>query len=101
MPLAHVVTFTFSPDLPAGTLSTLADRLDELSAACPGIESYRHGPDQRDRPGNADYAVTAVFENEDAFTAYLTSPDHRRIVTELIGPHLVAKSSVQFPIPLG
>ncbi|MEE2058077.1 Dabb family protein [Rhodococcus artemisiae] len=51
------------------------------------------------RPGNADYAVSAVFTDHDALTAYMASPEHQRIVTELIEPHLQDKSSVQFPVP--
>ena len=99
MPIGHVVTFTFTPDVPAATLTALGESLDALSAAAAGIESYRHGPDLRVRPGNADYAVSAVFTDHDSLTAYMTSPEHQRIITELIVPHLRDKSSVQFPVP--
>ncbi|MFF2111804.1 Dabb family protein [Rhodococcus koreensis] len=98
MAIGHVVIFTFMPDLPTATLTALAESLDALSAATAGIESYQHGPDLRIRPGNADYAVSAVFTDHDALTAYMTSPEHQRIITELIVPHLRDKSSVQFPV---
>ncbi|MFD9664139.1 Dabb family protein [Rhodococcus sp. NPDC059968] len=99
MPIGHVVTFTFTSDISAETLTALGESLDALSAAAAGIESYRHGPDLRVRSGNADYAVSCVFTDHDALTAYMTSPEHQRLITELIQPHLQGKSSVQFSVP--
>jgi hypothetical protein len=101
VPIGHVVTFTFAPNLPPATVTALGEALDALSAASPGIDSYRHGPDLRERPGNADYAVAAVFRDQNALAAYMASPEHQRIITELVEPHLQGKSSVQFPIVTG
>jgi hypothetical protein len=48
------------------------------------------------RPDNADYAVTAIFHDAASFDAYITSPEHLRIVSELVMPHLQSRSAVQF-----
>lgn len=95
MPVAHVVTFTFTPAATAETIDALAHALDTVSRACTGIDSYRHGADLRLREGTADYAVTAVFVDRDALQAYLADPGHQRLTTDF-APFIAAKSSVQF-----
>ncbi|MEE2058078.1 antibiotic biosynthesis monooxygenase family protein [Rhodococcus artemisiae] len=42
MPIGHVVTFTFTPDLSAEEVTALGESLDALSASVTGIESYWH-----------------------------------------------------------
>ena len=97
MPLCHLVTFTFKARTPAGAIAELGAALDGLSTRA-GAISYAHGQDLKIRPGNADYAVTAIFHDEAAFGAYITSPEHLRIVDELVTPHLQSRSAVQFSI---
>ncbi|MFC9836447.1 Dabb family protein [Rhodococcus sp. NPDC127530] len=99
MAIGHVVTFTFTPTASTETVTAIGEALDALSAASTGVESYLHGCDLQVRPGNADYAVSAVFRDRDALAAYMSSPEHQRIITELIHPHLQSKSSVQFLVP--
>jgi quinol monooxygenase YgiN len=97
MPLCHVVTFSFKAETSTEWIDVFGAALDELGAQTPTI-SYRHGRDAKLRPGNADYCVTAIFEDEAAFTAYLTSREHLRIVSELVAPQLQSRSAVQFSI---
>ncbi|WP_009478405.1 Dabb family protein [Rhodococcus sp. JVH1] len=96
MTITHVVTFTFKPDTSPKAIIKLSESLDEMASSLDGIESFRHGPDVQVRKGNADYAVSAVFSDRDSFAQYMASPEHRQLVTELLTPHLVSKSSVQF-----
>ncbi|OLL17708.1 MULTISPECIES: Dabb family protein [unclassified Rhodococcus (in: high G+C Gram-positive bacteria)] len=98
MPIAHVVTFTFTPSTTSETIDALAHALETVSHSCVGIESYHHGADLRLRPGTADYAVAAVFRDQQALTDYMTDPQHQRVNTEF-ATFVAAKSSVQFPVP--
>ncbi|MBS9376559.1 Dabb family protein [Rhodococcus sp. B50] len=99
MPMGHVITLTFTHDTPEHVFTTLSASLDKLASACQGIESYWHGKDLRLRETTADYAVTAIFRDHDAFTAYLAAPAHVRLNAELVQPYLAEKSSVQFDVP--
>ena len=99
MPLCHLVTFTFKARTPTVAITELSAALDGLSMRA-GAISYSHGQDRKIRPGNADYAVAAIFHDETAFDAYITSPEHLRIVDELVTPHLQSRSAVQFSIDL-
>ncbi|WP_016694388.1 Dabb family protein [Rhodococcus rhodochrous] len=98
MPIAHVVTFTFTPNTTPQTIDALSHALESVSASCTGIESYQHGPDLGLRPAAADYAVAAVFRDHRALADYLTHPHHQHVNTEF-GPFVAAKSSVQFSVP--
>jgi Stress responsive A/B Barrel Domain len=97
MPLCHVVTFTFTPETSTEWISEFGAALDELGAQTSTV-SYRHGRDAALRMGNADYCVTAIFEDDAAFTTYITSPGHLRIVKDILTPHLLSRSAVQFSI---
>jgi quinol monooxygenase YgiN len=97
MPLCHVVTFNFKAETSTDWMDVLGAALDELGRQTQTI-SYRHGRDAKLREGNADYCVTAVFEDQAAFTAYITSPEHLRLVSELLAPQLQSRSAVQFSV---
>jgi hypothetical protein len=95
MSVVHVVTLTFKPDAADSVVSELAAALDNLAPQSKATW-YQHGPDLRTRDGNADYAIAAVFADEQTFRAYMASPAHQRIISELVTPHLQARSAVQF-----
>jgi quinol monooxygenase YgiN len=97
MPVGHVVTFTFKVNTASESVRALGVALDELATETAAL-SYCHGADLKIRPGNADYSVTAIFEDEAAFSAYITSALHVQIVRELLEPHLESRSAVQFAI---
>ncbi|MFE3798963.1 Dabb family protein [Nocardia tengchongensis] len=98
MNLAHVVAFGFRDDLPEELMAALEEGLDALSLSLLGVVSYRHGRDIGLRPGNASYAVTAVFDSEDSLAAYLEHPDHLSLV-ERLRPFVETRSAVQFRSP--
>lgn len=97
MPVVHVVTLTFKADTAESVLAGLATELDELGGRANAI-SFRHGGDLRIREGNADYAITAVFDDERAFATYMADPEHQRIIRELVTPNLHSRSAVQFSV---
>jgi Stress responsive A/B Barrel Domain len=95
MPVMHVVTFTFHPGAADTVIGDLAAALDEFAPQSKAVW-YQHGRDMRLREANADYAVAAVFADAATFQAYMASPQHQRIISELLTPHLQARSAVQF-----
>lgn len=97
MPVVHVVTFTFAPDNADDVASALGAALDEFAPRTKAIRYY-HGPDLRIRDGNAHYAVTAIFEDQDAFQDYVASPEHQQLIRDKVTPHLQSRSAVQFHI---
>lgn len=97
MPVGHVVTFTFTANTQTESVLALSAALDELAAESEAL-SYHHGADLNIRTGNADYTVTAIFEDETSFSKYITSAHHLQIVHDLLEPHLQSRSAVQFEI---
>lgn len=95
MPVVHVVTLTFQPDAAGTVIPNLKAALDGLAREVDAV-SFQHGRDLHIRDGNADYAITAIFNDENTFRAYIDSPNHQRIIRELVTPHLQARSAVQF-----
>jgi hypothetical protein len=89
------VTFTFEAGTSGDAMAKRAAALDDLAARS-GAVGDRHSRDLQTRERNADYAATLVFENQQACSAYLTSPEHLRIVADLLTPHLQNRSAVQF-----
>jgi len=92
----HVVLLEFDPTAPPGHLDELTARLRELPDELPLLRSYVIGRDLGLAPGNADLAVIAEFDDIDGYIEYRDHPSHRRIVDEMIAPHLQRRSATQF-----
>ncbi len=94
--LHHVVTFDLKPDAPADQVEQIAAALRALAATLPEVRSLAVGADLGLREGNASFAVTATFDDIDAFRVYADHPEHVRVISELIGPNITARHPVQF-----
>ena len=75
MPVGHVVTFGFKANTQPEAILALGAALDELASETSAL-SYHQGADLNIRQGNAEYSVTATFEDENAFSASITSAHH-------------------------
>jgi Stress responsive A/B Barrel Domain len=95
MAVVHIVTLKFRPETTESVVGKLAAALDELGPQSNAVR-FQHGSDLGIREGNADYAIAAVFADEETFLAYMASAQHQRIISELVTPHLQARSAVQF-----
>jgi hypothetical protein len=98
MPITHVVIVTFKADTPEQAITELAAGLDALGRQVRAT-AFQHGSDLSLRDGNADYAVTAVFESQDQFQEYMQEPLHQQIIRDLLMPHMHSRSAVQFETP--
>jgi hypothetical protein len=95
MTVVHTVTLKFRPETAESVVGKLAAALDQLGPQSNAIH-FQHGCDLGIREGNADYAINAVFADEETFSAYMASAQHQRIISDLVTPHLQARSAVQF-----
>ena len=96
--LRHVVCLTWKPGTAAGDVEAVRAALVALPATIPEIRAYRVGTDLGLVEGNADFGVVADFDDADAWRIYQSHPEHVRIITELIRPHLAARTAVQFDV---
>ena len=78
-------------------LKTEAGRsaLRRLVARLDGVRSYLCGPDAGLTPAAYDFAVVGTFDDRDCFTAYRDHPEHQRILSDMILPHLDVRTVVQ------
>jgi heme-degrading monooxygenase HmoA len=98
MTITHVVTFGWTEDTSTENVEEIATALRGFIAGAdlPGLQSWTGGRDAGFAENNADFAVVAVFDDTEAYTAYRDHPEHRRIIVEQIAPRLAARSVVQF-----
>jgi quinol monooxygenase YgiN len=96
--IQHVVVFRWAP---TGTPDAvrLSRELTALVASLDGVLAYGCGPDLGLREVNDDFAVAATFADEQALSAYLDHPEHKRITAEQVTPHLAEKHICQFRHP--
>lgn len=92
----HVVLLRFDDSTPDGHVDEVAARLRELPDQLPVLRSYTVGRDLGLAPDNADLAVVAVFDDPEGYLTYRDDPTHRRIIDEMIVPHLLSRSAAQF-----
>jgi hypothetical protein len=98
MPICHIVTLSFTADLPGEVVPQLEQRLTEFVEGRPGVLSYTCGIDLGLHESNADFAIAATFESMTALEAYTSHPQHQAIITEFARPYLVARSAAQFEL---
>ena len=99
MAVTHVVVFTWTEDTDPDTVSAIQASLQDLvdrGEGLDGLVSWRAGRDLGLVEGNADWAVVATFTDVAAYERYRDHPEHRRIVTESIRPHLAQRAGLQF-----
>jgi hypothetical protein len=96
--IRHVALFTFTPDARPAQVHALMDGLAALPGQIADIRDYRFGPDAGLRPGTADFAVVANFDDVDAFRRYVDHPAHQELITTLLQPIAAERRSVQFAI---
>lgn len=96
--LRHVVCLTWKPGTPAADVEAVRAALVALPGVIPEIRAYRVGTDLGLVEGNADFGIVADFDDADAWRIYQSHPEHVRIITECIRPHLASRTAVQFEV---
>lgn len=95
--IAHLVAFTFKPEVTDDQIAGLTATLTALGAELPAVKAYQAGPNLHLRPQGADYGVLAVVEDQAGLDAYLDSPQHQKAFADYLGPMTASRSAVQIP----
>jgi len=72
--LNHVVTFELDPDAPEDQAEQICDALRGVVGDAARDALLRRRPRPRLREGNATFAITATFDDAEAFLAYVAHP---------------------------
>jgi hypothetical protein len=97
-PLRHIVCLTWKPGTQDATVAAVCEALGALPAVIPQIHAYRFGSDLGLADGNADFAIVGDFADVAAWHRYQEHPEHQRVLAELIGPNLAARTAAQFAL---
>jgi hypothetical protein len=93
--IRHVVVFRWKPETTAEQKALVATELAKLPAIVPSIRSFVIGPDAGITQGDAEFAVTADFDDEAGYLAYRDDPAHREIIATYITPLVAERTAVQ------
>lgn len=95
MTFTHIASFRWNDQTTPADVERVTAALTALAPQLGGVHSYRCGPDVSRTPDSFDYGVVGVFAGREDFLAYRDHPEHQRILTELIVPHLAGRIVVQ------
>jgi hypothetical protein len=93
--IRHVAIFTLKPD---ADLAQIAAGVEAVRDLVPGMVGCAHGRDLGLREGNGGYAASFDFEDEAAYRAWDTHPEHQRVRRELVLPNVTGVQRSQFRV---
>jgi hypothetical protein len=93
--IRHIAVFRWKPEATAEQKALVATELAKLPAVVASIRSFVIGSDAGITQGNAEFAVTADFDDEAGFAAYRDDPTHRAIIADHIAPIIAERTAVQ------
>lgn len=96
--IRHAVVLTWKPDATAEQKEQVVTELSTLPRLVPGIRDYRFGTDAGLVAGNGDFAITADFDDVDAYLVYSSHPAHVDVINRTIKPILAQRVAVQYEI---
>ena len=92
--ILHVVTFTWNEGVTDEQVAEVTAGLRALPAMIPELRRYDAGPDLGLTPGNADFGVSALVDDEAGLRAYHDHPVHQEIVGRM-RPMIAQRSAAQ------
>ncbi|NMO92940.1 Dabb family protein [Actinomycetospora sp. TBRC 11914] len=98
MAVTHVVTFSWVEGTAPETVEDIRTRLQTWidKGELEGLVAWQAGTDLGLADGNAAFAVSATFTDQDAYERYRDDPEHRSIIAEHIAPRIATRTAVQF-----
>jgi hypothetical protein len=93
--IRHVVVFTWRPDATDEQKKLVTDQLSTLPKLMPWVRSYKFGADLGINADNADFAVTADFDDLAGYEAYRDFPAHLDIISTTVRPIAAQRVAVQ------
>lgn len=97
--ILHIVLFKWKEGTTKEQVDALEAAMAKLPAAIPGLKALQLGSDMKFRDGNADWALAALFENQEDWQAYQVHPAHQAVVKEHAAPILASRNAIQMPAP--
>lgn len=94
--IRHVVLFHWKPEATDEQKRLASTELAALPTLVPSIRAFALGPDARINEGNADFVVTADFDDEAGYVAYRDDPEHRAIITKHLPAIVANRTAIQF-----
>jgi hypothetical protein len=94
--IVHAVEFRWNDSVTDAAIDELENALRAFVKLTTGVRSYRFGRNLGLRPGTADFALVAHFENPEDVPAYLDHPAHLELVRRCIDPILKERTTVHF-----
>jgi stress responsive alpha/beta barrel protein len=95
--IRHIYTAKFKPGVTEAQVDEWWAALQKLSIE--GMRSFTGGRDLGLREGNADFALTADFDDADAWRRYDEDEEHNRIRRELAAPMTAEMGRIQIEAP--
>lgn len=90
--IRHVSVFTLTPD---ADIAQIEEGLAAVRDLVPGILGCAYGRDLGLRDGNGGFATIFDFEDEAAYRAWDTHPEHERVRRALILPNIAGVQRAQ------
>ncbi|MGY0499275.1 nuclear transport factor 2 family protein [Nocardia sp. FBN12] len=100
MPIGHRTIFTFTENQPPEVVAQLSDRLRSLIVRLPGIDALQCGATSGHGHPASGFELLAIFADRMSLENFLSAPEYRSIVAELVDPQLKSRSSIQFDPPI-
>lgn len=97
--LCHVWAMTLKPGVSDDAQKALVEAMAALVERIDGIRSFRSGADLGLVPRNADVALVAEFDDEQAWRCYLEAPAHAAFVTDHVNAVAESWTAIQFIVP--
>jgi hypothetical protein len=94
--LRHVALFRFKSDTTSEQISAATRALSTLPAQIDLLRKFRYGPDLGITEGASDFAVIAVLDNPNDYTAYRDDPAHVAVLRDYIAPIISEAARIQF-----
>lgn len=95
MAVHHVALYRWRAGTTAAQVAAIDAALAELPGLVPTLRTYHHGPDLALGEGRWDFGIVAGFDDVEGWRAYDQHPEHERVRSEVIGPHVAERSAVQ------
>ena len=81
--LNHVVSMKFKSEVTEADIVDLEKSLDELPNAITEIQMYELGRDVLHTERSYDFAIVALFANEEALKRYQKHPEHLKVLEKI------------------
>ncbi|MEQ1785984.1 MAG: Dabb family protein [Acidimicrobiales bacterium] len=95
MAVHHIVVFRWKAGTTEAQVAAIEAELATIPALVPSIRTYHYGADLELGAGRWDFGLVAGFDDADGWRAYDEHPDHDRVRTDVLGPHVADRAAVQ------